>query len=79
MFFLKSFNFYSRNLKSPLHIVSYSLTIEVSVMELKGAELLISHAFQRKCYISIARTGNCMMYALGPFSRKRSHSNCIFV
>ena len=61
-----NFNFYFRNLRSPLHIVSYSLTIEVSVMELKGAEFLISHAFQRKRYISIARIGNFMMYALGP-------------
>ena len=34
---------------------------------------LISHTFQRKRYISIARTGNSIMYALGPFSRKRSH------
>ena len=32
-------------------------------------EFLISHIFQRKRYISIARTGN----ELGPFSRKRSH------
>ena len=28
---------------------------------------------QRKRYISIACTGNFIMYALGPFSRKRSH------
>ena len=35
--------------------------------------MLISHTFQRKRYISIASTGNFIMHALGPFSRKRSH------
>ena len=30
---------------------------------------LFSHAFQHKRYISIARTENIIMYALGPFSR----------
>ena len=61
-------------MKCPLHIASYALRIGVSVMELKGSEFLISHTFQRKHYISIACTGNVMMYALGPFSRKRSHA-----
>ena len=42
-------------------------------MELYGSEFLISHTFQCKRYISIARTGNFIMYALGPFSQKRSH------
>ena len=37
-----------------------------------GAELPISHTFQCKLYISIACTGNFIMYALGPFSWKRS-------
>ena len=43
-------------------------------MELKGAEFLItySHTFQRRRYISIARTGIFVMYALGPFSRNNS-------
>ena len=40
-------------------------------MEWEGSEFLISHTFQRKRYISIARTGNFIMYGLGPFSRKR--------
>ena len=31
---------------------------------MKCSECLISHTFQRKCYISIARTGNFIMYAL---------------
>ena len=33
---------------------------------------LISHIFQHKRYISIARIGNFIMYVLGPFSRKES-------
>ena len=37
-------------------------------MELHGAELLIRHTFHRKRNISIVRTGNFIMYALGPFS-----------
>ena len=40
--------------RSPLHIASYALRIEVSVMKLLGAEFLISHTFQCKHYISIA-------------------------
>ena len=36
------------------------------------SEFVISHTSQRKRYISIVRTGNFIMYALGPFSRKRS-------
>ena len=39
-------------------------------MELLGSEYIIS---QHKRYISIARTGNFIMYALGPFSWKQSH------
>ena len=50
---------------------SYALRIGVSVAELQGSERLISLHFN--AYISIARTGNFIMYALGPFSRKRSH------
>ena len=57
----------------PLHIASYALRIGVSVTELQGSEFVISHTFQRKRYISIAGTGSFIMYALGPFSRKRSH------
>ena len=37
-------------------------------MELQGSEILISHTFQRKRYISIARTGNFITYVLGPFA-----------
>ena len=33
---------------------------------------LISHIFQHKRYISIARIGNFIMYVLAPFSRKQS-------
>ena len=65
-FFKISFFFccwYSENLKCSLHIASYALRIGVSVMELPGSEFLISHAFQRKPYISIARTGNFIIYA----------------
>ena len=36
------------------------------------SDFLISHTFQHKRYISIACTGNFIMYALRPFSRKRS-------
>ena len=42
-------------------------------MELQGSGFLISHTFQRNRDITIARTGNFIMYALDPFSRKRSH------
>ena len=52
---------------------SYTLKIGVSVHGVVGAEFLISHTFQCKRYISTASTGNFIMYALGPFSRKRSH------
>ena len=43
-------------------------------MELLGSEFLISHTFQRRRYISIARrpTGNLIMYAVMetiPFSQ----------
>ena len=69
-FFFKISNLGS--LKCSLHIPSYALRSEVSVMELQGSEFLISRTFQLKRYISIARTGNFIMYALGPFSRKRS-------
>ena len=64
-----------RSLKCPLHIASYALRIEVSVIELYmlGSEFSISHTFRRRRYISIARTGNLILYPLGPFSRKRSH------
>ena len=63
-------------LKCPLHMTSYTLRIEVSVRELQGAEYLISHT---QALISIARTGNFIMYALGPFSRKRSHTVCVYI
>ena len=33
-------------------------------MELYSSECLISHTFQRKCYISIAHTGNVIMYKM---------------
>ena len=59
---------YSRSMKCSLHIASYPLRIRVSVMELQGTEILISHTFQRKCYISIAHI--FIMYALGPISQK---------
>ena len=49
------------------------LRIENRSMELKGAEFLISHTFELKRYISIARIGNIIIYTLGPFSQKRSH------
>ena len=49
--------FYSRSLKCPLHIASYTLRIGVSVMELLGSEVLISYAFQMMRYISIVSTG----------------------
>ena len=49
---------------SSTHISSYALRIGISVMEY-GSEFLISCTFQRKHYISIARTGNVIMYALG--------------
>ena len=51
-------------------MASYALRIRVSVMELEGSDFFISHTFERKRYISIARTGNFITYALGP---KRSH------
>ena len=37
-----------------------------------GSEFIISHTFQRKRCISIAHTGNFILYALGPLSRKQS-------
>ena len=48
-------------------------------MELKGSEFLISHTFRRKRFISIARTGNVIMYVLGPFSRKGFQLLCSFI
>ena len=72
-FFKISKFLYSRSLKYPLHIASYTLRIRVSVMELKGTEFLINHTFQCKHYISIVRTENFIMHALGPFLQKRSH------
>ena len=36
-------------------------------MELLGVEFVISNTLQCKGCISIARTGNCIMYTLGPF------------
>ena len=54
--------FYCRSLKYPLHIASYALRIGVSVMELKGSEFLISHTFECKHDISVARTGNVIMH-----------------
>ena len=46
----------------------------VSVMKSSVAELLISHTFQRKRYITIERI--FIMYALGPFS---SHIQTVVV
>ena len=59
--FFQDFNC-SRSLKCPLHIGFYALRVGVSVMELKCAELFINHTIQRKHYISIAHTGNFIMY-----------------
>ena len=42
-------------------------------------EFLISHTFQRKCYICIVRTRNFIMYVLGPILRKRSHIYVLYV
>ena len=70
--FYQDFNFFflhSRSLKCPLHITSYALRIEVSVMELYGSGFLISHTHFKR-YSSIARTGNFIMYTLGHFSLK---------
>ena len=63
------FCFYYRSLNCPLYIASYALRIGVSVMELLGSEFFIRHIFQCKHYISIAHTGNFIMYTLGPFLR----------
>ena len=54
-------------------LLTHCRRIGVSVVKLKGTAFVTSHTFQRKPYISIARTGNLITYALGPFSRKRSH------
>ena len=50
--------------------------IGVSVMELYCSECLISHTFQHKCYISIAHTGNVIMYIIKCL-RKQSHISFI--
>ena len=42
-------------------------------MELQGSEFLISHTFQHMRYISIAHTGNFIMYALGPECKIMNH------
>ena len=39
----------------------------LSILSIHGSEFLISRTFQRKRYISIACTGNFIMYVLGPF------------
>ena len=41
---------------------------EYSSWSCKAINYFIRHTFQRKHYISIARTGNFIKYALGPFS-----------
>ena len=78
----QDFNFFSsyfRSLKCPsthcfLHTENRSICHGVV-----SSEFLISHTFQRRSYISIARTENFIMYAraLGPFSRKRSHMESV--
>ena len=54
---------YSRSLKSPLHSDSYA-------MRIGGTEILISHTFQHKCYVSVAFIGN--LYNIIPFSQQQS-------
>ena len=44
-----------------------------------SSEFLNSHTFRRKRNISIARTGNVIMYVLGPFSRKGFQLLCSFI
>ena len=51
VFFLKISNFLNISLKCSLHIVSYALRIEVSIVELYGPESLISHIFQRLQFV----------------------------
>ena len=58
--FFQDFNFFDileAGLKYSLHIISYAMTIVISVMELYGTEFVISHTFERNRYISLARTG----------------------
>ena len=58
--FFQDFNFFDileAGLKYSLHIISYAMTIVISVMELYGTEFVISHTFERNRYISFARTG----------------------
>ena len=47
------------------------LELEYLSWSCKASEFLISHTFQRKCYISIARTGKFIIYVLGLFSLKQ--------
>ena len=64
--------------RSPLHIASYALKIEVSICHGVVRRLIfIQPSCQRKDYSSIARTGNCMMYTLHVdlFSWKRLFFN----
>ena len=66
------FLLYARSLKCPLHIASYALRSEYPSSSCEALNFSLA-IHQRKCYISIARTGNFIMYTLGPFLRKRSH------
>ena len=64
---------YFRSLKCPLHIVSYALRI--GSRSCKGSEFLITHIHFNATDTFLLRVLNMfytVMYALGPYSRKRS-------